>query len=139
MKRPRRTPQTLVIGSLLILGIILVIDGVMQDAPPVSPQVARLEGTMPRIPVAVDEDTLQVLRYAVHTQDAIAIDGLIEGGEAFSVAQHRQIVILAESAHQIEVRIVDGTQAGRTGWALPRFVQRETPPTSPGAHATMLP
>jgi hypothetical protein len=58
------------------------------------------------------------------------IAALMETRKTFSVATNRRVAVLASDQTVAIVQVLEGAQAGKTGWVLPSFVQPDSPGTA---------
>jgi hypothetical protein len=133
--RRRHSSNAIFLLILLMIGVVLAGYVSLRDAHASAATTARLVGRTTRFPIAVELSVLPVVQQAMVNADSAVIDGLIQEGKAFTVANNRQVQIQVVSSAGLEVRVLEGSQAGRTGWVASRFVQlqgRET--TRPSAH-----
>jgi hypothetical protein len=117
--------STILLLTLPIIGLVLAGYVSLNDAHQPAATIARLVGRTPSFPVAVEVEVIPVTELAILAADTTLIDSLIQNGNAFAVANNQQVEILSVGSAGIEVRILQGNQAGRTGWAAPQFVQRQ--------------
>jgi hypothetical protein len=114
---------------LATIGVVLAGYVSLRDPQPPAIMSGRLVGRTARFPIAVDPAALPIIRRAILDADGTVIDGLIQEGKAFTVANNRQVEVQLATSAGLEVRVLEGAQAGRTGWVASRFVQlqgRET-------------
>jgi len=129
MNRRRRSHQLFMV-VLLVLGVVLIlyVRTIEQTFPVIVN--GRLVAPLPRVPLAVDQTAFRELREAIHDRDQLLITTLIETSKAFSVANNRRVAVLASDQNVAIVQILEGAQAGKTGWVLPSFIHADTPGTA---------
>jgi len=127
---PRKRSHKLFVVVLLALGVVLglYVRTLEQIAPVVAS--ARLVAPLSRVPIAVEQTAFRELREAIRDHDQLLITTLMEMGKAFSVANNRRVAVLSKDQAGAIVQILEGAQAGKTGWVLPSFVQRDSPATA---------
>ncbi len=127
---PGQRSHKLFVVVLLALGVVLAL--YVRALERTSPVVGngRLVAPLPRVPVAVDQTAFRELREAIRDHDQMLITTLTNMGKLFSVANNRRVAVLANDQAVAIVQILEGTQAGKTGWVLPSFVHPDSPGTA---------
>jgi hypothetical protein len=74
------------------------------------------------VPVALSAEALKELQLALHDHDVSLINTMLDKGKALSVAKNRKVAVLARYKTSVVVEIMEGSQAGKTVWVLPDFL-----------------
>ena len=123
--RRQHSSSAIFLLILATIGVALAGYVSLRDGQPPATKTGRLVGRTARFPIALDPAVLPIIRHAILDADGTVIDGLIQEGKAFTVANNRQVEVQVATSAGLEVRVLEGTQAGRTGWVASRFVQMQ--------------
>jgi hypothetical protein len=127
--RRRHHASTIFLLILASIGVVFAVYVSLRDTQP-PPTTGRLVGRTTRFPVAVEPAALPLVEQAILDADSTLLDGLIQEGKAFTVANNRKVEVQVVGSPGLEIRVLEGTQAGRTGWVMPQFVQLQAPAPS---------
>lgn len=76
-------------------------------------------------PVSVDKDALSRLRQLASANDLFGMRALVLEGRAFNVNNCTKVKVidLSPLVSGVEIRVVEGSQFGRSGWVVMEFVK----------------
>ena len=133
--RRQHSSSTIFLLILASIGVALVGYVSLRDGQQPAAMTGRLVGRTARFPIAADPAVLPIIKRAILEADSTVIDGLIQEGKVFTVANNRQVEVQVATSTGLEVRVLEGAQTGRTGWVASRFVQLQGQETTrPSAH-----
>jgi len=66
--------------------------------------------------LAVDEQAMDEYVSLTNAGDARGLGRMIEQGRAFPVADETRVLVLDQKDLAMQVRVLEGPQAGKTGW-----------------------
>ena len=76
--------------------------------------------------LAVTKTEATAMAHAVEKRDATRLRRLIDEGKVVEVANGTRVDVTGESFNEREVKITEGTLAGRTGWVVLEWLQVPT-------------
>jgi hypothetical protein len=123
--RRQHSSSTIFLLILALFGVLLAGYVSLRDPQQPATMTGHLVGRTARFPIAIDPAILPIIKRAILDADGTVIDGLIQEGKAFTVANNRRVEVQVATSAGLEVRVLEGAQAGRTGWVASRFVQMQ--------------
>jgi hypothetical protein len=73
--------------------------------------------------VSADRDRAYDIQVAITGNDIASLEKLEAAGAAFAVAAGTQVKILSESSNKRRIEILDGPQAGKSGWVVFEYLR----------------
>jgi hypothetical protein len=72
--------------------------------------------------VAADEKAFQELLDAINAKDDYGVSELLLTGRVFSVKDGTQVLVIDAALHKMQIRILEGPYAGKSGWVPDEWV-----------------
>lgn len=141
LKNPFLIGCATIIGIIVVIGFLVSITGESKkstDAPTATAEGKKTlsvsdEGILnwhddkndctDTTPVAVDKDTLSRLIQLASADDIVGMRALVIEGRAFNVNNCTKVKVIDRSVSGVEIRIMEGSQFGRSGWVVMEFVK----------------
>lgn len=74
-------------------------------------------------PVAVDKEALSRMLKLADADDTIGLGALVVEGRVFNVKSCTKVKVIDRSLSGVEIRVMDGSQLGKSGWVVMEFVK----------------
>jgi hypothetical protein len=109
--RRRHHASTIFLLILASIGVVFAVYVGLRDAQP-PPTMGPLVGRTTLFPIAVEPAALPLVEQAILDADSTLLDGLIQEGKAFTVANNRKVEVQVVGSPGLEVRVLVGIYLG---------------------------
>ncbi len=111
--------------GLLVAMLIVIGSSVSCQSYSVGDNVRIYESGLTTITVAVDGSAWDDLNEAFAAEDYIGLAALLASGRTFTVQNGTRALVLDKGFTKTKVRVLEGANAGRTGYVEREWVEKE--------------